>query len=66
MLLIIINGEILDMQDIIAAVVEASYLPLLLLIVDVDDVDFSAMDFLDYIKKKLTTQMRRVAFCDIV
>ncbi|KAG0608958.1 hypothetical protein M758_8G146500 [Ceratodon purpureus] len=65
-LLIITDGEILDMQDTIAAIVEASYLPLSLLIVGVGNADFSAMNFLDSDKKKLTTQNGRVAARDIV
>lgn len=65
-LLIITDGAILDMQDTIAAIVEASYLPLSLLIVGVGNADFSAMDFLDADDKKLTTQTGRVALRDIV
>ncbi|KAG0576615.1 hypothetical protein KC19_5G094200 [Ceratodon purpureus] len=65
-LLIITDGAILDMQDTIAAIVEASYLPLSLLIVGVGNADFSAMDFLDSDDKKLTSQTGRVAARDIV
>lgn len=65
-LLIITDGAILDMQDTVAAIVEASYLPLSLLIVGVGNADFSAMDFLDSDDKKLTTQTGRVALRDIV
>lgn len=65
-LLIITDGAILDMQDTIAAIVEASHLPLSLLIVGVGEADFSAMDLLDSDKKKLTTESGRVAVRDIV
>ena len=65
-LLIITDGAILDLQDTVKAVVAASHLPLSLLIVGVGNADFTAMDFLDSDKKKLTTQDGRVAVRDIV
>lgn len=65
-LLIITDGAILDLQDTIAAIVEASYLPLSLLIVGVGNADFSAMSILDSDEKKLTTQTGRIALRDIV
>lgn len=65
-LLIIIDGEILNMQDTSAAIVEASYLPLSLFIVGVGYADYSTMNFLESDKKELTPEMGRVALCDII
>lgn len=65
-LLIITDGAILDMQETITAIVDASYLPLSLLIVGVGNADFSAMDFLDSDNEKLVSQRGRVADRDIV
>lgn len=65
-LLIITDGAILDMQETISAIVDASYTPLSLLIVGVGNADFSAMDFLDADKNKLVSQQGRPAERDIV
>lgn len=65
-LLIITDGAILDMQETISAIVDASYFPLSLLIVGVGNADFSAMDFLDSDDKKLVSQSGKIADRDIV
>jgi hypothetical protein len=46
-LLIITDGAISDMSETIAAIVEASYLPVSIIIVGVGSADFSNMNTLD-------------------
>lgn len=47
MLLLLTDGVISDMDETVAAIVEASYLPISLIIVGVGDADFDQMNFLD-------------------
>ena len=46
-LLIITDGIITDMPNTMNAVIDASYLPMSIIIVGVGDADFDAMDALD-------------------
>ena len=46
------DGVISDMNQTIAAIVNASYLPISLIIVGVGNADFAQMDFLDCDKGK--------------
>ena len=65
-LLIITDGEIIDLDDTVNAIVHASHYPISLLIVGVGSADFGAMEFLDSDKKRLTTRDGRKAERDIV
>jgi len=46
-LLLLTDGVISDMDDTVQAIVNASYLPISLIIVGVGNADFAQMDFLD-------------------
>eukprot|EP00898_Chlorokybus_atmophyticus_P000712 jgi/Chlat1/1641/Chrsp127S01948 len=65
-LLIITDGEILDMEETVAAVIAASSLPLSILIVGVGDADFDMMETLDSDKRRLRLPDGRQAARDIV
>eukprot|EP01123_Difflugia_compressa_P003686 TRINITY_DN1494_c0_g1_i2.p1 TRINITY_DN1494_c0_g1~~TRINITY_DN1494_c0_g1_i2.p1 ORF type:complete len:459 (+),score=133.80 TRINITY_DN1494_c0_g1_i2:164-1378(+) len=52
-LLILTDGEITDMEDTVAAIVEASYLPMSIVIVGVGPADFTKMNILDGDERKL-------------
>lgn len=66
MLLIITDGVITDMDQTRTAIVEASYLPMSIIIVGVGRADFSAMEFLDSDDKLLRSARGDVAARDIV
>lgn len=66
MLLIITDGVITDMDLTRIAIVEASRLPMSIIIVGVGGADFSAMEFLDSDDKLLTSPRGDVASRDIV
>ncbi|XP_065064940.1 copine-3-like [Rhopilema esculentum] len=53
-LLILTDGEITDMDETIKAIVEASYLPLSIIIVGVGSANFSNMEYLDADKQRLS------------
>lgn len=65
-LLILTDGAIMDMAATKAAIVEASGLPLSILIVGVGNADFSAMEVLDSDNQALRANDGRVAMRDIV
>uniref|UniRef100_A0AAQ5Z485 C2 domain-containing protein n=1 Tax=Amphiprion ocellaris TaxID=80972 RepID=A0AAQ5Z485_AMPOC len=65
-LLIITDGVITDMDQTRAAIVEASRLPMSIIIVGVGGADFSAMEFLDSDDKLLRSPFGDVAARDIV
>ncbi|XP_071341829.1 copine-3-like isoform X2 [Trachinotus anak] len=65
-LLIITDGVITDMDQTRAAIVEASRLPMSIIIVGVGGADFSAMEFLDSDDKLLRSPNGDVAARDIV
>lgn len=65
-LLIITDGVITDMDLTRTAIVEASRLPMSIIIVGVGGADFSAMEFLDSDNKLLTSPRGDVASRDIV
>lgn len=65
-LLIITDGVITDMDLTRTAIVEASRLPMSIIIVGVGGADFSAMEFLDSDDKLLTSPRGDVASRDIV
>ncbi|XP_073344936.1 copine-3-like [Pagrus major] len=65
-LLIITDGVITDMDRTRTAIVEASYLPMSIIIVGVGRADFSAMEFLDSDDKLLRSARGDVAARDIV
>nr|XP_046226776.1 copine-3-like [Scatophagus argus]XP_046226777.1 copine-3-like [Scatophagus argus]XP_046226778.1 copine-3-like [Scatophagus argus] len=65
-LLIITDGVITDMDQTRTAIVEASYLPMSIIIVGVGGADFSAMEFLDSDDKLLRSPRGDVASRDIV
>ena len=65
-LLIITDGVITDMDQTCAAIVEASRLPMSIIIVGVGAADFSAMEFLDSDDKLLRSPRGDVAARDIV
>uniref|UniRef100_A0A673BNJ8 Copine-3-like n=1 Tax=Sphaeramia orbicularis TaxID=375764 RepID=A0A673BNJ8_9TELE len=65
-LLIITDGVITDMDQTRTAIVEASYLPMSIIIVGVGGADFSAMEFLDSDDKLLRSPFGHVAARDIV
>ncbi|XP_069007453.1 copine-3-like isoform X1 [Embiotoca jacksoni] len=65
-LLIITDGVITDMDQTRAAIVEASRLPMSIIIVGVGGADFSAMEFLDSDDKLLQSPFGDVAARDIV
>ncbi|KAI3355082.1 hypothetical protein L3Q82_017957 [Scortum barcoo] len=65
-LLIITDGVITDMDQTRTAIVEASRLPMSIIIVGVGGADFSAMEFLDSDDKLLHSPSGDVAFRDIV
>ena len=52
MLLILTDGEITDMEDTIKAIVDASFLPMSIIIVGVGNADFSNMEILDADNKR--------------
>ncbi|CAD5111652.1 DgyrCDS940 [Dimorphilus gyrociliatus] len=64
-LLIITDGIITDMHETIRAIIDASFLPLSIIIVGVGRADFSAMDHLDADKRNLSSG-GRTACRDIV
>lgn len=65
-LLIITDGVITDMDQTRTAIVEASFLPMSIIIVGVGGADFSAMEFLDSDDKLLRSPRGDVASRDIV
>lgn len=65
-LLILTDGVITDMDHTCTAIVEASRLPMSIIIVGVGAADFSAMEFLDSDDKLLVSPMGEVAARDIV
>jgi len=65
-LLILTDGIINDMEDTIDAVVEASFLPMSIIIVGIGMNDFSNMDILDADDNPLYDRRRRKARRDIV
>uniref|UniRef100_A0A668AT07 Copine-3 n=1 Tax=Myripristis murdjan TaxID=586833 RepID=A0A668AT07_9TELE len=65
-LLMITDGVITDMDQTAAAIVEASRLPMSIIIVGVGNADFSAMEFLDSDDKLLRSPWGDVAARDIV
>ncbi|DBA04555.1 TPA: hypothetical protein N0F65_011103, partial [Lagenidium giganteum] len=65
-LLIITDGVIMDMQQTIDAIVEASFLPMSIVIVGVGNADFSAMNALDSDNRLLMDSRQRSALRDIV
>ncbi|XP_047424458.1 copine-3-like isoform X2 [Mugil cephalus] len=65
-LLIITDGVITDMDQTRAAIVEASRLPMSIIIVGVGGADFSAMEFLDSDNRLLVSPTGDVASRDIV
>lgn len=65
-LLIITDGVITDLQESINALVNASKLPLSVLIVGVGGADFTEMEYLDADKRKLQSSDRTLAMRDIV
>ncbi|EFN57401.1 hypothetical protein CHLNCDRAFT_142828 [Chlorella variabilis] len=65
-LLIITDGCIMDMQNTLQAIVDASVLPLSLLIVGVGDDDFSAMEVLDGDDHRIRAPSGRLAARDCV
>lgn len=65
-LLLITDGVISDMDDTVLAIVNASYLPMSLIIVGVGGADFAQMDFLDCDQGKLRANNGREALRDIV
>lgn len=65
-LLMITDGVITDMDQTAAAIVEASRLPMSIIIVGVGNADFSAMEFLDSDDKLLRSSWGDVAARDIV
>eukprot|EP00112_Aurelia_sp_Birch-Aquarium-sp1_P019041 Seg4633.1 transcript_id=Seg4633.1/GoldUCD/mRNA.D3Y31 product=Copine-3 protein_id=Seg4633.1/GoldUCD/D3Y31 len=60
-LLILTDGEITDMDETIKAIVEASYLPMSIIIVGVGGADFDNMELLDADKKRLSFGGRTAA-----
>jgi len=65
-LLIITDGIINDMDNTIAAIIEASKLPMSIIIVGVGDADFTLMDALDSDNKRLGSPQLGYAERDIV
>lgn len=65
-LLMITDGVISDMGQTCAAIVEASYLPMSIIIVGVGGADFSEMEFLDSDDQLLRSPRNDVASRDIV
>lgn len=65
-LLIITDGVITDMDHTRTAIVEASRLPMSIIIVGVGGADFSAMEFLDSDNRLLISPTGDVASRDIV
>lgn len=65
-LLIITDGVITDMDQTRTAIVEASHLPMSIIIVGVGAADFSAMEFLDSDDKLLRSPTGAIASRDIV
>nr|CAB3233432.1 copine-3 [Phallusia mammillata] len=65
-LLIISDGVVTDMAETVQAIVHASDLPMSIIIVGVGNADFTAMEFLDADKRRLTDATGRKASRDIV
>ncbi len=65
-LLIITDGVITDMDDTRNAIVNASRLPMSIIIVGVGGADFTAMEFLDGDDGRLRSQTGEAAMRDIV
>lgn len=65
-LLLITDGVISDITDTVTAIVNASYLPMSLIIVGVGDADFSQMNFLDCDEGLLKARNGTEALRDIV
>ena len=65
-LLIITDGVITDMDDTRNAIVNASRLPMSIIIVGVGNADFGAMEFLDGDDGRLRSQTGEAAMRDIV
>ena len=66
MLLIITDGVITDMDQTRSAIVQASRLPMSIIIVGVGGADFSEMEFLDSDDKLLRSASGEIAARDIV
>eukprot|EP00002_Diphylleia_rotans_P021696 TRINITY_DN422_c0_g1_i5.p1 TRINITY_DN422_c0_g1~~TRINITY_DN422_c0_g1_i5.p1 ORF type:complete len:530 (-),score=103.06 TRINITY_DN422_c0_g1_i5:324-1913(-) len=65
-MLIYTDGEITDMRETINKIVDASSLPISIIIVGIGSADFSSMERLDGDKQKLTSSHGTVASRDIV
>ena len=65
-LMILTDGIIDDMDDTIDALVEASFLPISVIIIGIGDADFSNMNFLDADDEPLTDRNGRKADRDLV
>ncbi|XP_034031348.1 copine-3-like [Thalassophryne amazonica] len=65
-LLIITDGVITDMDETLSAIVNASRLPMSIIIVGVGGADFAAMEFLDGDDGRLRSQTGEAAMRDIV
>ncbi|KAL4859813.1 Copine-5 [Chlorella vulgaris] len=65
-LLILTDGCIMDMQNTVNAIVQASRLPLSLLIVGVGDEDFTSMEVLDGDEQRLKSSTGQLAARDLV
>ncbi|KAJ3611396.1 hypothetical protein NHX12_021411 [Muraenolepis orangiensis] len=65
-LLMITDGVITDMDQTVSAIVQASRLPMSIIIVGVGQEDFGAMEFLDSDDKVLCSPGGQLAFRDIV
>ncbi len=65
-LLILTDGQIDDLQDTIDEMVEASFLPISVIIVGIGNGDFTSMDILDADENPLYDRRRRKADRDLV
>ena len=65
-MLYITDGAITDMNETISAIVEASHLPMSIIIVGVGDANFSRMESLDSDSSLLKDKFGRVSSRDIV
>ncbi|CAI2363354.1 unnamed protein product [Moneuplotes crassus] len=65
-MLYITDGAITDLEETISAIIEASHLPMSIIIVGVGNADFGKMDFLDNDGSLLKDKLGKVAQRDIV
>lgn len=65
-LLLLTDGVVTDMAETVEAIVEASRLPMSLIIVGIGNADFKNMDFLDGDDGVLTSKSGKVSQRDIV